>query len=342
MSSARLSPANRQVIQVTVASSLAIVAGELLSPARWYWAVIAAFVIYSGTTSRGQTLTRGWQRIAGTVVGVAIGAVVASLAGGNVDVSLVLIFVSLFIGFYLMKISYAFMVIGMSTMLALLYGLLGEFTIGLLVTRIEETAVGAVIGIATAILVLPTSTSATAGSDVRAFLERLGELVSLAAQRFAGDCGKDLIGAARDLDQDLTALHASARPFTNGITSLRSRGSVSETLTILDACDHYARGLARVSQHASDQASQDLLQRVTSHVRDNAEALAAATGHGPPPPLQTATELVDAAQLTIGSPTYPPGEREALDLAARYLRQIDIALVKLSRNVNPHAPDNEG
>jgi len=33
-----------------------------------------------------------------------------------------------------------------STMLALLYGLLGEFTVPLLLLRIEETAVGAVIG----------------------------------------------------------------------------------------------------------------------------------------------------------------------------------------------------
>jgi hypothetical protein len=188
--------------------------------------------------------------------------------------------------------------------------------------------------------VLPTSTSVTAGGDVRAFLERLGDLVGLAGQRFAGDCGNDLIGAARDLDQDLTALHASAKPLVTGI-SLRPRGSVSQTLTILDACDHYARGLARVSRRATDQASQDLLQRITSHVRDNVNALAAATGHGPPPPLQTADQLVDATQATVGSRTYPPGERQALDLAVRYLRQIDLALVRLSRNVNPHALDNE-
>jgi hypothetical protein len=50
---------------------------------------------------------------------------------------------------------------------------------------------------------------------------------------------------------------------------------------------------------------------------------------------------VDATQATVGSRTYPPGERQALDLAVRYLRQIDLALVRLSRNVNPHALDNE-
>ncbi|WP_353961926.1 FUSC family protein, partial [Mycolicibacterium hippocampi] len=62
-----LSPTTRQAIQVTVAVSLAIVAGEALSPARWYWAVIAAFVTFAGTTSFGETLTKGWQRLLGTV-----------------------------------------------------------------------------------------------------------------------------------------------------------------------------------------------------------------------------------------------------------------------------------
>ena len=35
----------RQAIQVSVAASLAIVIGELVSPSRWFWAVVAAFVI---------------------------------------------------------------------------------------------------------------------------------------------------------------------------------------------------------------------------------------------------------------------------------------------------------
>ena len=38
-----------EAVQVGVATSLAIVGGELLSPSRWYWAVIAAFVVFAGT-----------------------------------------------------------------------------------------------------------------------------------------------------------------------------------------------------------------------------------------------------------------------------------------------------
>ena len=65
-----LRPTTRQAIQVTVAASLAIVIGELVSPARWFWAVIAAFVIFAGTNSWGETLTKGWQRLLGTMLGV--------------------------------------------------------------------------------------------------------------------------------------------------------------------------------------------------------------------------------------------------------------------------------
>ncbi|WP_186296241.1 hypothetical protein [Mycobacterium tilburgii] len=44
----------RQAIQVAIAAALAIVTGELVSPGRWFWAVIATFVIFAGTKSWGR------------------------------------------------------------------------------------------------------------------------------------------------------------------------------------------------------------------------------------------------------------------------------------------------
>lgn len=55
-----LSPSVRQTVQVGIATSLAIVVGDLVSPTRWYWAVLTAFLVFAGTTSRGDVLTRGW------------------------------------------------------------------------------------------------------------------------------------------------------------------------------------------------------------------------------------------------------------------------------------------
>ena len=96
---------------------------------------------------------------------------VATLFAGDKTASLVAIFVCLFCAFYFMTVTYSLMTFWITTMLALLYGLLGEFSFGVLMLRIEETAIGAVIGIAVAILVLPTNTRTTIRNDTRAFLD---------------------------------------------------------------------------------------------------------------------------------------------------------------------------
>ena len=90
--------------------------------------MIAAFVVFAGTNSWAETLTKGWQRLLGTVLGVPCGVLVATLVSGNTVASLVMIFVCLFCAFYFMKVTYSLMTFWISTMLALLYGLLGEFT----------------------------------------------------------------------------------------------------------------------------------------------------------------------------------------------------------------------
>ena len=58
-------PTTRQAIQVAVAAALAIVVGESVSPSHWYWAAIAAFVIFAGTNSWAETLYQGLAAAAG-------------------------------------------------------------------------------------------------------------------------------------------------------------------------------------------------------------------------------------------------------------------------------------
>lgn len=192
-----LLPTTRQAIQVAVAASFAIVAGELVSPARWYWAVIAAFVIFAGTNSWGETLTKGWQRLVGTILGVPCGILVATLFAGNTLGSLAMIFVCLFCAFYCMTVTYSLMTFWITTMLALLYGLLGELSFGVLLVRIEETALGAVIGVAAAVLVLPTNTRTAIRHDTRGFLTALAALIDTCAGVGDPQIGRDRAGKRR-------------------------------------------------------------------------------------------------------------------------------------------------
>ncbi|MCZ9339214.1 FUSC family protein, partial [Streptomyces sp. TRM76130] len=56
----------RQAVQVTAGAGFALVVGHLVSGERWYWAVGATWWIFVNTTSRGETLVRGFRRVAGT------------------------------------------------------------------------------------------------------------------------------------------------------------------------------------------------------------------------------------------------------------------------------------
>lgn len=244
----------RQPVQVAVAAAASIAVGQLISPSRWYWAAITAFVIYSGTTSAGQTVSKGWQRVAGTVGGMIGGVVVAALVGGDPVWSLVLIGVCIFCAFYLVRVSYGLMSFWITTMLALLYGLLGEFSVALLVLRLQETAAGAAIGITVAYLVLPTSTRTVAAAQARDMLEAVSSVLGHAMRHLwvpgPGRPGQasqaELLAAAGALRTHAQLLRTSARPLTHGPLALPTRDGARRSLRIVLSCGHHARMIARV------------------------------------------------------------------------------------------------
>ncbi|PZS13467.1 MAG: FUSC family protein, partial [Pseudonocardiales bacterium] len=322
----------RQSVQVGVAGTLAIVAGELISPTRWYWAAIAAFVIYAGTVSSGETLSKGWQRVVGTVGGVVAGVLVAVLVDGDGPISLVLIGVCLFFAFYLMQVSPALMIFWITTMLALLYGLLGQFSVGLLLTRLEETAAGAAIGTTVAYLVLPTTTRSTVGRNARTVLNGVGELLCHAVDSLLGDAdGARLVGEARELGNDMRMLRTSAKPLTDGLAGIAGRSGVRHGMRVLLACDHYARGLARLCAiPLSDPAAlRPGLCGATVQVRHNIDALAEAVHDGDRnAEVTSAQQLLDRAEdAVVGCVA---AERERVLAVLRHLRRIDQAIVGLA------------
>ncbi len=326
-----LRPSTRQAIQVGMATSLAIVAGEFISPSRWYWAVITAFIVFTNTTSRGEILSRGWQRVVGTLAGVVAGIGVAVAVGGNTIASLVTLFCCVFLGFYLMRVSQGLFMFWLTAVLALLYGLLGKFSIEVLVLRLEETAAGAVIGIAVASLVLPSSTRATVSGHVTEFLSGLDELLDAAVRDLVGlgDAGAErLLARARKLDQTLRTLRAAARPLTTGLSGLSGRGGFRRTMRTLAACDRYARGLARLATQTSGSPgpARLALTRAADAVRANVRALQALFGH--PQDSQDRVELTDATELLDAAEDLAGDAEHAA--AVRFLRRLDGAVTGLA------------
>src|SRR5262249_50410995 len=106
----RLDFTSRQAVQVAVAGGLAIVLGRVLSPERYYWAVLAAFVAFAGTATRSETFLKAVNRVLGTLVGLGAAIGLAHLTAGHTWWVLVTIVASLFCGFYLVNVSYAYMI----------------------------------------------------------------------------------------------------------------------------------------------------------------------------------------------------------------------------------------
>ncbi|HEY2504508.1 MAG TPA: FUSC family protein [Mycobacterium sp.] len=338
----------RQAIQVAIAASLAIIIGELVSPSRWYWAVIAAFVIFAGTNSWGETLTKGWQRLLGTTLGVPCGVLVATLFAGDKTTSLAAIFVCLFCAFYFMTVTYSLMTFWITTMLALLYGLLGEFSFGVLMLRIEETAIGAVIGVTVAILVLPTHTRTAIRDDTRAFLTSLSELIEISTATMSGAESVSPTEQARELDRKLQQFRVTAKPLLAGVAGLAGRRSIRRGLRIFAACDRYGRSLARSSeqyhgpvgsQPGGSNLSSDLataFASATAQTRRNIDALLAIIDGADSATVDSTTDELDAAE-TLARHQDGEGEPRAdtrrFLTAVHALRQIERAVVTAATNL---------
>lgn len=175
----RLQFSSRQAVQVAVAGMLAILVGSLISGQRYYWAVIAAFVSFAGTGTRFDITRKSLLRVLGTLTGLVAGVLVAHLTNGHVVAALAVVVASIFCGNYLMRISYAYMIFFLTIMLSELYAILGEFSDQLLLLRLAETAAGAAVGIAVALVVTPVSTRDTIEVAQRSVVAATADLLDI-------------------------------------------------------------------------------------------------------------------------------------------------------------------
>jgi uncharacterized membrane protein YccC len=303
---ARLDMTTRQAIQVAVAGALAIIAGEALSPARYYWAVIAAFVMFAGTATRTETFVKGLNRIGGTLFGLVASVVFADLTAGSTAGVLAVIVGSMFLGFYLLRVSYLYMIFFVTVMVGQLYSVLHVFSTGLLLLRLEETAVGAVIGFLVALVVTPLSTKDTIRSARDAVLTALADLLDAAARRPepAAHRGLDVVTERRDLDSLSRALDTRlwqlalvARPLTvpmlGGTISPRTR----HRLALYASLGMHARALRRPDPQ---------LAPACRSLSDAVRQLIAAPVGAVQPAAEAPLAAADASLFTTGVPTSRP------------------------------------
>jgi len=236
----------RLPVQVTLACGLAMGAGLFVSPARWYWAVIAAFIVFNNTRSRADTALRAFSRSAGTFGGILAGAVLATLLHGQMAAELAILPVTFFFAFYFLQTSYSLMIFFITVALALLYGLMGMFAPALLVLRLEETLIGSAIGTLVAFVVFPIRASPGLATALDRYFDALDGLVeAVGSGQDPGGIRQKLLGSSHEIDLAYADVASAARPLGGPWAAVTRFGQVRQRLLVLAGCAHWSRICAR-------------------------------------------------------------------------------------------------
>ncbi|MFF7451647.1 MULTISPECIES: FUSC family protein [unclassified Streptomyces] len=246
----------RQAVQATTGAAFALVVGQLVSPERWYWAVGATWWVFVNTTSRGETLVRGFRRVLGTVIGIGLGLLVAvPLAGAPVP-SAVLLAACVFGIFYTAAVSYTWMMLCVTVLAELLYGLLGLLTPGLLALRLVETGVGALGAVLAVLFVLPVTTHTTTDAWIQRALRCVHACTAETAARLRGVADADPAPRVAELEHLLARVRLSVAPLVHPLNPMLGRKRrAHRVLALLDDCAREIRGLVAVA--ADPEASHD-------------------------------------------------------------------------------------
>ncbi|MFF0200270.1 FUSC family protein [Streptomyces sp. NPDC005017] len=265
----------RQAVQATAGAGFALFVGQLVSGHRWYWAVGATWWIFVNTTSRGETLVRGFRRVLGTVIGIGLGLLVAVPVQGDPVVSSVLLAACVFGIFYTAPVSYTWMMLCVTLLASLLYGLLDLLDPALLALRLAETGVGALGAVLAVLFVLPVTTHAVTDAWIQRALTCVHACTAEAAARLAGVPGADPAPRVAELEQMLGRVRLAVAPLVHPLNPMLVRkGRALRVLALLDDCAREIRGLVAVA--ADPEASQDArLARACHRVEASVEALIA-------------------------------------------------------------------
>ena len=254
--------------RVTLAAGLAMAGGMALSPQRWFWAVITVYVVFLNVRSRGETIYKGVQRLAGTLLGIVSGLLIALTLKGDGPIEAGVLLLSIFGMYYTFMISYTLGIFFVTVMLGLLYGMLGAPLETVLLLRLEETAIGAAAAIVVAAFVLPDSTTKRVRGAGRAVLTALAAAVQASAGVRDGNAASPS-AAMRQVDRMLADLRLALAPVT-ATRALVRRPPIERPLSALLDCVHWTRVVAAEAASSAEPVDTGRLQRAAQRL----EALA--------------------------------------------------------------------
>jgi uncharacterized membrane protein YccC len=271
--------ATRQAIQATIAVAVATGIGFFLSAEHYTWAALTAFIIFLGTSTRGDVAVKALHRGIGTVAGTILAVPIVLVAGTNPAVVIGVTLLCCAIGYYTMSISYVYLMLCISVAVSELYNILGQFDSTLTTIRIAETVLGASVAVLVAALVVPLSTTDSATHARQQLFRAVHHLLSATADHLRDEQHPEghheVLRHARVVDEctrQLTTVAAPLRMLRIGRTasgghaafhrydeySVHTRGvvaSLREQPTDLDDRTYrYCREVALLAQAVAEQA----------------------------------------------------------------------------------------
>jgi uncharacterized membrane protein YccC len=241
----RLSLNSRQCVQAGLASLLTLLCALPVSTVRFYWAMLACLIVLTGTATSGETLVKGTHRVLGTALGAVAAIVAVHLTRGHDTLVVTVMAVCVFLAVYFFRVAYGVLAFAVTTLMGLLYNALGEFSDTLILTRLEETAVGAGVAALIAVLILPVHNRDTTAAARDAFVRDLVSLVKEVRDKMAGrDQGTDLLMSARRLDARMHQLALATHPWGGAALAGIDSAPVARRLASYSAITVRAKALA--------------------------------------------------------------------------------------------------
>jgi hypothetical protein len=170
--------ATRMALQMLVALTLAFSIGMLAFPEHWFWIVLTAFIVCSGTLGRGDAVYKGFLRLAGALGGAVAAAIAGYISLPSPPAYAAVVFFILFLGIWLRQINYAWWAACATLIFALLQGRQGLGMVPMLEMRLLCIVIGALCGVAATWFVYPIRTDQLVKKRVAEALGALRELLN--------------------------------------------------------------------------------------------------------------------------------------------------------------------
>ena len=330
-SSIGLTPEVRSAIQITVATFAATWIGYLVDPQRFYWASLSALLCFMGVNNAGEQVRKGFYRSIGTILGVALGSVLSRAFGLNSTLNALTVLAAMFLGVYLFKVNYTFFAMGVTVAISMVFLQLSELSTGLLLERVLETTVGAVIASVTALFILPLGPRRVIATARAKFLDNLQKLMTIAVAYLQDPkLEEELVGWSREFDSDFHALIAAVSPLQWSLLGGLNR-EVNELISRASAIRNYSKSFIADLREPSLVSTEfsESLRAVVQRLNESISNLSHRNVERTTPYIRVSSFIESTkAQLDLEA---TPLKMEKSDLLLRDLTLLDGSLAALSK-----------